>query len=96
MSISQLISTLKNISKALLQKKWILYKTGENIVVFIGIYCALAIFHYFVITKPLNLSHKKCKLLELDQYYVRQKHQRLYENIISKPYKMSQKTYGNS
>ena len=41
---------------------------GENIVLVFHIYGAIAIFYYFVITKTLNLSYKKWKLVYLNQY----------------------------
>ena len=39
-----------------------------NILVFIHIYGARAIFYYFVITKKLNPSHKKWKYVKLYKY----------------------------
>ena len=46
--------------------------------------------YYFVITKTLNLSNKKWKLVKMKQYYHRKKHQRLYETSISILYKMGE------
>ena len=53
----------RKISKSM--GKWYLYsiKWSKTVVVILHIYGAFAILFYFVITKTLNLSHDKCKLM---------------------------------
>ena len=50
--------------------------------VVILIYGARSIFYYFVITKTLNLSSMKWKLVWMDQYYHIKKHISLYRTTI--------------
>ena len=56
----------------------------------------LPILIFFLITKILNLSHKKLRLVYLDQYSSIPKNQRLYGTMISKIYKMGEKCFGHS